>query len=258
MTDVREVFEMSTKQIEPDLGAWNDQERRQQRATRNRKIGALVVAAAIGAVAVAVVIASREGARTTPADRQQPSLNPTPVDRSAIVATQGFVRAFGAFDGERAITYLSDFPTLRMDATTPEEVPTLTTFLKAMGYQQLTGHHGCSVTGTSDLGTGVRCPFEWHAIRSAEIGLGPYPGHWDFTVRDGQITFAALSWRLGKFSPQMWEPFREWVRQAYPKDVDVMYVDDGGNFSLTKRSTRLWEEHTQEYVDVARAAASAH
>jgi hypothetical protein len=56
MSELREVFEMVTKQTEPDVDAWRDQERRQRRKSRNRKLGALAIAAAIGIVAVVVVV----------------------------------------------------------------------------------------------------------------------------------------------------------------------------------------------------------
>ena len=49
----------------------------------------------------------------------------------------------------------------------------------------------------------------------------------------------------------MWEPFRDWVSKTYPKDFEVMYVDGGGNFSLTEESIRLWERRSRQYVGVA-------
>jgi hypothetical protein len=65
--ELREVFEMVTKQTEPDLDAWREQERRQRRASRNRRLSALALAAAIGIVAVVVVIrAVDEGTGTQP------------------------------------------------------------------------------------------------------------------------------------------------------------------------------------------------
>jgi hypothetical protein len=67
MPELREVFEMVTKQTEPDVDAWREQERRQRRTNRNRKIGALAIAAAIGLVAVVVLIrAVDEGTGTQP------------------------------------------------------------------------------------------------------------------------------------------------------------------------------------------------
>lgn len=70
MPELREVFEMVTKQTEPDVDAWREQEGRQRRKSRNRRWGAYAVAAAIGIVAVVVVIrAGDEGTGTQPGDR---------------------------------------------------------------------------------------------------------------------------------------------------------------------------------------------
>ena len=75
MLELREVFEMTTKQIEPNLDSWRKQEERQHRSARRRKMGALAVAAVI-AIAAAIGIAwsigtGREG---TPAERPAPPL----------------------------------------------------------------------------------------------------------------------------------------------------------------------------------------
>jgi hypothetical protein len=249
MPDVREVYEMVTKQKPPEPGALERQQRRQVRSARNKRMGAFAIAAVIGAVAIVLVLINTPGAdRTTPADRAPTAPTVPPVDPQAEEVATGFVEAFGAFDGEQAITYLADNPILEMDASTPEEVPVFTSFLEAMGYEQIPVEP-CRVTGSSASGTAVRCPFRWHAIRSDEIGLGPYPGSWDLTVRDGEIVQASLHWNYQeKFSPQMWEPFAEWVRTTYPKDFAVMYTGGGTNFVLSDESTRLWEQRTKEYV----------
>jgi dipeptidyl aminopeptidase/acylaminoacyl peptidase len=47
MAELKEVFEMVTKQTEPDLDSWKQQEDRHRRAARNRKVGALALVAAI-------------------------------------------------------------------------------------------------------------------------------------------------------------------------------------------------------------------
>jgi hypothetical protein len=58
---------MVTKQTEPDVDAWKEQERRQRRTSRNRRLSALALVAAIGIVAVVVVIrAADEGTGTQP------------------------------------------------------------------------------------------------------------------------------------------------------------------------------------------------
>jgi Tol biopolymer transport system component len=65
MPELKEVFDMVTKQTEPDLGSWNDQERRQRRSVRNRKIGAFALVAAVLAVAAIVAITLPREERTT-------------------------------------------------------------------------------------------------------------------------------------------------------------------------------------------------
>ena len=51
MAELREVFEMTTKQMEPDQDSWRKQEERHHRADRRRKFGALAVAATVAVVA---------------------------------------------------------------------------------------------------------------------------------------------------------------------------------------------------------------
>jgi Tol biopolymer transport system component len=70
MPDLREVFEMTTKQMgEPDVDSWREQEKRQRNANRNKKVGAIALAAAIVLVAVVWIVGIREGEDTiTPAD----------------------------------------------------------------------------------------------------------------------------------------------------------------------------------------------
>jgi hypothetical protein len=226
----------------PDPSGLDRQRRGQVRRGLWLKLGALAVTSAIG-------LAACSGGENVTTTASEP---PTeyPMDPQAIEAATSFGEAFGAFDGERAITYLAEGAILEMDATTPEEVPVFTSFLEAQGYEQILVDP-CRVTGTSASGTAVRCRFDWHAIRSDEIGLGPYPGSWDLTVREGEIVSVSLHWEIEEFSHQMWEPFAKWVSKNHPKDFDVMYVDGGSNFSLTEESIRLWRQRTREYVRVA-------
>ena len=62
MPELREVFEMTVKQMgEPDLDSWREQERRQRKASRNKKIGAIAVAAVLLIAAVVVGISTLGG-----------------------------------------------------------------------------------------------------------------------------------------------------------------------------------------------------
>lgn len=75
MPELREVFEMTTKQIEPDVDAWREQERHQRRSSRNRRNGALAVAATIGLVAAILIVTNRPGTNTT-----VPGVSPSPAE----------------------------------------------------------------------------------------------------------------------------------------------------------------------------------
>jgi len=81
MPELREVFEMVTKQTEPDTDSWKEQEDRQRRTARNRKIGAIAAVAAIVSALVLVFALTRPSEETTqPAHTGpgggQPSLTP--------------------------------------------------------------------------------------------------------------------------------------------------------------------------------------
>ena len=75
MPELREVFQMTTKQIEPDVDAWREQEKHQRRSSRNRKFGAFAVAAAIGLVAAILIVTNRPGTNTT-----VPGVSPSPAE----------------------------------------------------------------------------------------------------------------------------------------------------------------------------------
>jgi Tol biopolymer transport system component len=65
MAELMEVFEMVTKQTEPDLDAWKQQEDRQRKAVRKRRYGAFAAVAVIAAAAVFVFVATRPSEDTS-------------------------------------------------------------------------------------------------------------------------------------------------------------------------------------------------
>jgi hypothetical protein len=202
------------------------------------KVRTVVVAAAIGLVVVACSSGSEGGQDAT-----------TPVDTTAVEVATDFVEAFGAFDAERAIGDLADGTDLAglngVDGSA--ELRLLLALLEAQGYRQM--GTSCEQTGNSASGTEVHCTFDFHAIRSDEIGRGPYSGsYFDLTVRDGRIVRPSLYWETKEFSPYLWEPFATWVSETYPKDGAVMYNAAYTDFLLSEESIRLWEQHTREYV----------
>lgn len=251
MPEVQEVFRMATQKVRPDPGFVDRQHDRRRRRDRNRKIGALAVVAAIGAVAVGLsLVSTRTNLGDAPPDTP---FTEWPVDPKAVEVATGFVEAYRAFDAERTVTYLADFVDLRLDVTTPEELPLLLSFLEAEGYREIP-LAPCRATGANAFGTQVLCAFGWHAIRSDEIGLGPYPGRWELTVRDGMIVEVRQHWAIKRFAPEVWEPFRDWVSANHPDDFDAMYVRGGTNFRITEESIRLWGRYTSEYVKDVGAA----
>jgi hypothetical protein len=249
MPDVQEVFRMTTQKVRPDPGFVDRQYDHRRKQERKRKIGALAVAAVIGMAAVALFLGTRGGQdRTT-----------TPAVESPITAEEvatGFLEAYGGLDADRAITYLADevsISELTGGEGTLQEFRPFVSWLEAGGYVQVLDP--CEEQGSSSAGTRVRCTFDFHFLRSDEIGLGPYTGSsFDLVVRDDEIVRVSLYWELGEFSPQMWEPFAAWVSENYPEDAAVMYEDE--SYSLERRteeSIRLWERHTREYVEEVQA-----
>jgi hypothetical protein len=257
MPDMKQVYDMVTKQKPPEPGALDRQHTRQRRRSMGKKVGAFAVAAAIGLAAVALFLGTRSGGiADTPAD------DPTavnPVDGTAQVVARSFVEAFGAFDVDRMTTLLAqdaDISDLMTSVGaqgvegTLEELQLLTSLLEAQGYEQTI--RSCEDAGSSAVGTNLlRCPFDFHNLESYELGVGPFSGsYFDITVRDGQIVRASIYWEIEEFSPQMWEPFAAWVSTTYPEDAAVMYEDDlYEGAQLTEDSIRLWERRSREYVD---------
>jgi hypothetical protein len=250
--DIREVYEMVTKQKPSDMGALERQRTRQIRTMRNRRVGAFAVVAAIVVAALAVIMATRPGEKGTTTGGQ-PSTSPADPVEVAI----GFVEAYGALDADRATAFLSDdadisglISSLGASgmAGTPQELSLQISWLNASGYVQLLD--SCRETGGFAFPAVVRCTFDFQNLRSDEVGLGPWSGsYFDLTVRDGQIIRASEYWETAGFSGQMWEPFARWVSRAYPVDAAVMYQDEShGGVRLTPESIRLWERHTRGYV----------
>lgn len=235
----------STQKVQPDPGVLEPQ--RQHRWNGGKRIGTFAAAGvALALIAALLIIQSRGEApatdQTPAAEAPESAVNPRAVE----VAT-GFLEAFAAFDVKQASTYLADDATIS-SLGGQDDLRPLLSFLEATGYQQILDP--CEGVGNSTSGS-IRCAFDFHALRSGEIGRGPFHGSsFDLVVRDGEIVQASQNWEIEKFSPQVWEPFASWVSTSHPKDAAVMYLDDShSNVRLTPESIRLWELRTQEYVE---------
>jgi Tol biopolymer transport system component len=117
MHDLREVFEMVTKQTEPDLDSWKKQEDRQRQRSRNRRIGAIVVAAAAAIAIGAFALASRPGSGTTsvtnPPAPSVPFVTTPPIGAQLVAPDGTPVRQFpGSFWGDEALQLSPDGKTI--------------------------------------------------------------------------------------------------------------------------------------------------
>ena len=144
----------------------------------------------------------------------------------------------------------AEFSGLQTQSTTKhpsEELRTTIAMAQSMGWKQII--HGCEPQDTTAVGTTVRCTFDFHYLLSEELGRGPFTGSYiDMTVVDGQIVDVAGHCEIEVFSPQVWEPFANWLSTTYPDDADALL--DGAGIDTTEL-TRLWEQRLREYVDAA-------
>ena len=239
-----EVMEMSSTKTPTPVQRFDEY---RDRKTRNQRIAAVIVGIVVPLLLVVGLVRligsgnDRGPALTTPSPTLQ-------VDPKAEGAATGFARAFGDFDTDRTLGYLADDADISgVAGVTRQTLPKLFAMFEAVGFRQLLGD--CTVTGVSSVGTFVRCPFDFHDIRSDRIGRGPFHGsHFLLTIRDGRIARASMTWQIEEFSPQMWEPFAQWVSTTHPNDVDVMYQPGQSDWLLTNESIRLWELRSKEYV----------
>jgi hypothetical protein len=214
------------------------------------RIALLGMAAIVLLVIVVVVVAVAQTRGDAPASAQAPAVPQAPENTAnagaQIVATR-FVEAYGAFDLDEMRSYLAADATIASMGA-DDDPRLLISWLEATGYEQTL--RSCEQVGNSASGS-IRCPFDFHALRSGEIGRGPFGGSsFDLVVRDGKIVHVSQGWEIEEFSPRMWEPFAKWVSKAHPKDTAVMYLDENLTaVRLSEESIRLWERNTQRYVD---------
>jgi Tol biopolymer transport system component len=106
MDETREVFEMVTKQTEPDLGSWQDQERRQRKRAQIRKTGAFAVVAAVVAAGGAAFALMNDDPTTSVADQPTPSASTTGTVNTTPIYTSGFLGYIDLTTGETTMTQI--------------------------------------------------------------------------------------------------------------------------------------------------------
>jgi Tol biopolymer transport system component len=184
----------------------------------------------------------------------------TPAEPPAVQTAMAFLDAYGAFDADRALSYLADEaiddPRPVAFGRTRDGFRGELAILAAFRYRHIIT--GCEEGGESPAGTAVRCAFDIHEFGSDEVGLGPYgDNYWDLTVRDGKLTSARSTWAhsTNGSSDERWEPFANWVRANYPDDVLELYTGDPPTQFINREETiSLLEQRVDEFVaeEVAR------
>jgi Tol biopolymer transport system component len=164
MPELREVFEMTTKQMgEPDVDAWREQEKRQRNANRNKKVGAFALAAAIVLVAVAWIVGIRGGEDTT-----------TPADESGTVAP-------GRVSGPFFFDLRTDEKTPLPEAIVPEGVGEGVEVLYSVSPDGSRIAYGtCHTGGCSKADEMAVADIDGSDARSVRLpeGLNGYAPHW--------------------------------------------------------------------------------
>lgn len=203
------------------------------------------IAAVVIVIGVVILLWPKEEPRV--AD-EPPAVTDATESATAVELATAFVQAYGAFDLDGAASYLASDANL---SGFGEDWPANRTFLEAIGFKLILD--SCEETSDSPVRATARCRYDFHAIRSDEIGQGPFTGNYfDLTIEDGEITVVAdhLEVLSNRFSQQMWEPFAEWVAENHPDDVTIMYTDASQSMQqLTDESIALWEQRSREWAE---------
>ncbi len=201
----------------------------------------LLTAAAIALVVIAASGWGFVNGGSRPTNRP-PIEPPTPVE-----VAKRFLDAYTTYDTSTAATYLAD-PTW---AGLAPDWRLGIRFMKATGTRFIVT--SCHDQATTSLGSVVRCPFDYQALRSAELGHGPYTGSTiDVTISDEKVVVAAaIQFRTvgNRFDAEMGRPFAAWLLANHPDEADLLFTDKHMvMFRITEESVPLWETRTREYV----------
>jgi hypothetical protein len=223
-----------------------------QRRRRTWAVGALVAAAAVAVVGVLAV-------RPFATDGGGDVVTTTPADPAKV--STAFLDAYGAHDWNAASSYLAQDATMDVWGYSIGADRTWdlgNAFSAAVDFRVVDPR--CKAEPATTFGTEVSCGFDFHALRSAQLGRGPFADNtFTFTVLDGEIVSGQmdLAYDTDGFSKQVWEPFAAWLGRAHPHDAAVMYADwpSQSQQAITTRSNRLWEKNTREYVRLVEQGA---
>lgn len=99
-------------------------------------------------------------------------------------------------------------------------------------------------------GTRLLCAYEHENAWSRAQGLPPHDdgGTFEFVVADGEIVRFVHDWQQGTFSPDVWEPFVEWLESNHPDDLAAVLADGCCTPIHTPEARTVWRDLTEQYV----------
>lgn len=175
--------------------------------------------------------------------------------RDPVEVVRTFLDAYAAGDGLVMTSLVADGADLALGVDAAPDVPTWmrteARWHAAVGFRMV--KESCELQPGTSSETRVECTYDYHAMGSDRLRLGPFLGStFTATVQDGRITSTRqrVPYAENGFSDQVWEPFAKWVQEAYPQDAAVMYADWPSQWlqAYTDDSIALWAKHTQDYV----------
>lgn len=205
----------------------------------------LAAAAAVAIVAGLVIVATRDGGDSVPADEPDAVVGqqPTPVS-----VGERFVTAIDGGDRLAAMSLLADDAPLQMlGATVPSEFEWLFGMFEATGDRFTL--QGCEFTEPDQVECHALFSNRWTDAVAGERAEATF-----FIKVDGdQITAMRYALDTETFGPTVWEPFLEFVRQRSLDDFGKMFASHPDGMGvvgpiLTDESLALHQKYTDEYA----------
>ena len=243
-----------------------------------RHRGWLIAAAAFAAV---IIIGAVIGLIATGRDEVEPVAPPTtqaaPTTTAAPPTTEApapleiaaaFVEALNNYDGAAMEALLSPGATIDGGlAAIPSDFPRVADYERALGTTFSLGECRQVDRAGASITVGVSCEYTFENDWSRALGIDlpqrlpeETPGNlYTFQIADGEIT--RLEARVTQaFFTRVLLPFVEWLEQAHPDDVDLMFVVGprapwpGNRPLMNPDALALWERYSKEFVDFVTAS----
>jgi len=174
------------------------------------------------------------------------------LSNAAAETATAFLEARQVWDAEAALGYLSEEASMSIaPAQSVEDIPMELAMLKAVGWVYEV--NSCSVVAEyaiADASRHVLCSVTHHNNLSRALGVGPYTtARFTMDVEDGLITSVFLSSPMATYAEESLRPFREWLFNTHPEDVETM-IQPLASWALvlTEESIDLWRQHSAEFA----------